>query len=86
MSKDSRMAAAARAVYDVLEGSISDQDARRQRKQWEQCLLISSAVLLAIDSMRQPAACPPTPTATLTPTGQAATPLSRKSLRARSEA
>ena len=58
MSEDPRLAVVAKAAYDALEGPINNQDAKRQREQWERCLLISPAVLLAIDAMPATATAP----------------------------
>ena len=37
-----------RAIYDEMEGPVADQDARRQRLQWELCLRLATAAIAAV--------------------------------------
>ena len=40
--------AAARAIYDILEGAVANQDYGRQMRQWEQAQELARAACLAM--------------------------------------
>jgi uncharacterized protein (DUF2342 family) len=48
---DEMVEAAARAIYDFLEGPVADQDFCRQQRQWETAKSLARAAISAIAPM-----------------------------------